>query len=255
MSIAATDLLAYNCLNRVTDDTSTAGGDISDTTAAGATDKGIRPTYTQWSANAVLAAISTSASDTQNLTIDGRLSTGATASETITLTGTTEKLSTNTYERILDFFLSAVAVGSISIKQGSGGTVRYTIPVGEAGASACFKRSASAAGIVIRYDLIYWKNTHATLTLNSGLMRLSADPDARIRVGVHTATGNAGTITNRITTPGGITFVDDNVDQSVPSGGTLAAGVRIGEWIEENLPASDTPHRTTFTLQLTGTTV
>src|SRR5438445_4335359 len=126
MSIVATDLIAYNCLNRVTDDTSTAGGDISDTTAVAAVDKGIRPTYTQISANAVIAFISTSASDTQNVTVDGRSSTGATQSETITLTGTTEKLTTNTYERVLDFFLSAVAVGSISVKQGSGGTVRYT---------------------------------------------------------------------------------------------------------------------------------
>jgi hypothetical protein len=254
MSITAAELIPYCALNRPTDDASTGGGAISDTTAAATANKGIRPNFTQWSANAVITFQSSAAGDTGTVTINGRLSTGALGSDSVVMTGVTEKAGTTVFERILDFSISAVAVGTITVRQALAGTTRYTIPIGEDGASALFKRSASGGSIIIRYDKVFWKNTDASLTLNSAAVVLTADPDARIRIGVHTAKGDSATITNRITAPAGITFVDDNISQNIPTG-LLAAGENIGVWIEENLPANDPPHRTTFTLQLSGTTV
>lgn len=253
MSILATDLLVFCALNRPTDDTSTGGGAISDTSAAATANKGVRPNFTQISANAAMSLTSTAAGDTGTATVNGRAATGATNSEAIVMTGTTEKTGATTFERWLDCTLSAVAVGTITIKQGTGGTTRYTIPIGEVGFSALFKRSASGAGILIRYDKIFWKNTHATLTLNSPVITLTADPDARIRVGVHTAINDTATIANRVTAPAGVTFVDDSVAQNSPA--ALAASDKLGVWIEENLPANDPAHRTTFTVQLAGTTI
>lgn len=245
MSIAASDLLCYNALNQPTDDASTGGGG-RDTLS--------RPAFTQLAANDDTEFVSTSASDTGNVTTNGRSSTGATVAETLTLTGTTTKLGTQVFERILDTRMAANAVGTVTFRRQPGGATIYTIPIGERGCSALFKRSASAAGIVIRYDKIFWRNNHATLTLNVAKVRITADPDARIRQGIHTAKGDSATIANRITAPGGISFVDDNIDQDV-TGTTLEAVTDTGVWYEENLPASDPPHRTTFTSQLSGTTI
>src|SRR3979411_2268578 len=110
----------------------------------------------------------------------------------------------------------ADAVGTVTFRRQPAGATIYVIPIGERGTSALFKRSASGSGILIRYDKIFWRNNHATLTLNSALIRITADPDARIRQGIHTSTGDSATIANRLTAPGGITFVDDNIDQAVP---------------------------------------
>ena len=66
--------------------------------------------------------------------------------------------------------------------------------------------------------------------------------------------GDTATITNRVTAPAGVTFVDDNVAQNVPTN-ALASAETIGVWWEENLPANDFAHRTTFTSQLSGTTI
>jgi hypothetical protein len=257
MSIVASELIPYCCINRPTDDTSTAGGAIADTTAGAANNKGVRPSYTQWSAAAVITFQSSSAGDTQSMSIKGRTTTGAYTTESLSLTGTTEKVSVNTYERILGFDGNVVAVGTITVRQGAGGTTRYTIPVGETGASAFFIRSASESGVAIRYDKMFWKNTNGALTLSSAQLKLTADPDARIRIGSAPAIDDSGTIANRKTTPSTVTFVDDNVAQDITniSGTGLPAGSKIGVWIEENLPASDPAHRSTFTVQIQGATV
>lgn len=245
MSILTTDLLCYNAANQPTDDT-TAGGGGRDTLS--------RPAFTQLAANDDTEFQSTSASDTGNITTNGRSSTGATVGETLTLTGVTTKLGTQVFERILDIRMAANAVGTVTCRRQPAGATIYVIPIGERGTSALFKRSASGSGILIRYDKVFWRNNHSTLTLTVAKTRLSADPDARIRVGIHTSKGDSATIANRLTAPGGITFVDDGVDQDV-AGTTLEAVTDTGLWIEENLPASDPAHRTTFTTQLSGATV
>jgi len=245
MSILTTDLVCYNAANRPTDDTTTGGG---------GRDIDIRPAFTQLAANDDTEYVSTSASDTGNATANGRSSTGATVAETLTLTGTTIKTGTQVFERILDMAMVADAVGTVTFRRQPSGATIYVIPASEKGTSALFKRSASSSGILIRYDKVFWRNAHATLTLTVAKTRLSADPDARIRVGVHTSKGDSTTIANRLTAPGGITFVDDNIDQDVP-GTTLEALTDIGLWIEENLSASDPAHRTTLTTQLSGATV
>ena len=61
-------------------------------------------------------------------------------------------------------------------------------------------------------------------------------------------------IANRLVVPGGVTFVDDSVQQNVP-GTTLEALTDIGIWVEQDLLAADAPIRSTFTHELAGTTV
>jgi len=247
MPIAATDLIAYEALNRPDDDVTLTGGGI---------DIDHRTVFTQMTANSNLEVVSSNAGDTtQSFTVKGRNAAGVIVTGTGTLNGTTAVAVPNgPYERILRFFIGADATGTVTLRNTAAGTTWGTVPPAERGFHSAFYDSASEAAIAIRFHKVHWRNSHATLTGTNAKVRLSADPDARIRQAIETAKGDTTTIANRKTTPAGVTFVDDNVDQTVPTG-NLAAGENIGVWYEQNLPASDTVHRTTYTSQLTVTTV
>lgn len=245
MSIVAADLVAHLPANLPEDDVSTAGGARVSTS---------RPLDSQFAASAQPYIESDNAGDTtQTVTIEGRDTGGGVISEAKTLNGTTPVAFTNTFERILNTIISAACTGTVLIKQGSGGTTRHTFAPGELKNAIFFQRSSSSGSIEIRYEKVFLTNTHGTLTLNSAQVTLTADPDSRFRIGVHTSKDDTATITDRTTTPGGITFVDDSTAQNVPTG-QLDAGEAIGVWIEQNLPASDAARKTTFTVQLSGTT-
>lgn len=246
MSILSTELIAYCSANMPLDDTSTSGGAI---------DLKNRPVFTQFSSSAVLSITSTSSSDTGNITIRGRLASGALASETIAMTGTTEKLSSNTYERILRVTMAADAIGTVTLKQGAGGSAIGTIPVGERGVSALFYDSASdPVATKTRFEKIFWKNTNGSLTLTSAAFKLTADPASKIRIGGEASVDGTQSVANRLTTPGSVSFVDDGVSQNLP-GSALASGSACGLWVEQALGIGDAAVKNTFTTQLSGNTV
>lgn len=244
MPIAPTDLIAYLSLNRPEDDVTTSGGGIS---------VDHRPTFTQLTANALIAVISDGA-DTRVVTVRGRNAAGALVTDTITLTGAVEAVGTVTFERVLRVTVPTEdASRTVTVRQGAGGSTISTIPLNELGFQAMFIDSASSASPETRFEKFFWRNSHATLTLNAAKVRLSADPSSRMRQGIATTKNDTLSVANRKTTPGGITFVDDAVDQDVP-GTTLEAASAIGVWMEQALLASDAPFRSTFTSQISGTT-
>jgi hypothetical protein len=244
MPIVAADLVLRSSANDPSDDTSLAGGAISITS---------RPDLTQWTANAVAAVISDGA-DTRTVTITGRLASGIIDTEVLTLNGAVEVVGAKTWERVLSAVTSATsATRTVLVKQGSGGATRATISVNETTRHILFRDSTSEAAIAIRYAKAFSENTHGTLALTSATVKLTADPAARIRIGLAASKGDSATTTNRKTAPGGITFSDDNVSLGVP-GGNLAAGEEIGIWVEQNLPANDPPNKTTLTLETAGST-
>lgn len=244
MSILPTDLVNYLAASMPQDDVSTSGGAI-DLTA--------KPDIVQFSANAVVAVISDGA-DTRTVTVTGRLTTGAIATEVITLNGAVEVLGTNTYERVLKAVLSASSgTRTVLLKQGTGGTTRSTLAINDVIKRVLFYDSASGSGITIRYEKLFWKNQHATLSLTNSQLTLTADAAARIRIGGDIALDSTVSVANRLTAPSSVVFVDDSVAQNTPSSGVIAAGSRIGVWIEANLPANDPATKSTFTSQLSGT--
>lgn len=246
MPITAAELIAYSPLNRPVDDVTTGGG---------GRDVDVRPDFTQLAANDTLEVLSAAAGDTtQNVTVEGRDAAGAILTDTVLLTGTTPVAFTGTFERVLFVDMDADAVGIVTVRRASAGPTVYAIPIGEQGCAAQFQRSASEAGATTRFDKLFWRNTNATLTLNSALVQLTADPSSVIRQGVHTALNDTATITDRETAPAGVTFVDDSVTQSVP-GTTLPAVNDIGVWTELALAADNVAIRDTFTTELAGTTV
>ncbi len=242
MSIASTDLLLYSVASIPTDDVSTSGGAI---------DKTRRPAFTQFSSSAKLSLTSDGA-DTRTVTVVGRLGSGVIATETPALNGTTEVLTTNTFERIESVNIaSSSGTRTVTCKQGSGGSTIATVPINEVGFHMSFQKAASSTGSLNRYEKIFWLNNHGSLALLGANVTLTADPAARIMIGVTTAVNGTTSVANRLTAPGGITFVDDNVSQNVP-GTDLAAGDAVGVWVEQSLAANDTAQRNTYTTQLAG---
>jgi len=247
MSIAATDLKAFQAASHAEDDVSTQGGAISTTG---------KVEFTQLAANDDLEALSDNAADTMNLTITGRNTAGAIVSETKALNGVTAVIfsTIGVIERFLKALLASAAAGTVTIRRSVGGVTVATLEAGILRTRIFFYDSASGASQKIFYEKFFLKNTHATLTLTTAAVKLTADPLAIIRIACATAVDDTGTVTNRLTAPGGVTFVDDNVSQSVP-GGVLAAASAIGVWVEMTLAANDTPKRSTFSTQLSGNTV
>jgi hypothetical protein len=233
MPIAATDLLAYNALNRPEDETATGGG---------GRDPDHRPGFTQLAANDDLEYVSDNAGDTtQTVTVDGRDAAGAFVTEAITLNGTTAVLGTQVFERVLSIVMSADAAGTVTIRRQPGGANVYQIPIGERGCSAMFIQAASSGVVETRYDKMFWLNNHGSLTLNAAKVQITADPAAVIRQGVEpSAKDDTLAIANRTTAPSGVTFVADNVQQNCV-GTTLEAGVAqvrdlaTGEQVEKGL--------------------
>lgn len=248
MPIATTDLQLFASVNMPDTDTGTNGGAI---------DTLRRVAFTQLAANDDIEVISTSASDVQNCTITARDAAGAVTTQTTVLTGTTAKIfstlgAAGVVERVLQVELASVAIGTITVRRSVAGATIGTIAVGERGFMALFRKIASDPSVIVnRYTKCFWKNAHATLSLLSALVRQSADPSAKITHTLAAAVNDAVTTTDRTTAPAG-TF--DDTDKAVP-GTDLAAGSAIGVWFRAQLTAGDSPYRTTYDTQLSGSSV
>lgn len=243
MSIVTGELLNYLAASMPETDAATSGGAI---------DTAGRPTLTQWAAPNIAQVVSDGA-DTRTVTVTGRNAAGAIVADAIVLNGAVPVSGVVTFERVLKVVTTTSASRIVTVKEAAAGTTRGTIGLNETSLRILFYDSASSTGITIRYEKLFWKNTNGSLTLTNSTITLTADPSARIRVGCDTAVDATVSVANRLTAPGSVVFVDDSVAQTVP-GSNIAAGSRIGVWIELNLPANDPAAKSTFTTQLAGTT-
>lgn len=245
MSLSSSDLKLYCSVNMPEDDTSPSGGAINTQ---------VKPEFTQLTANSVIAIVS-DGPDTRNVTITGRLPSGIIDSETLALNGATEVVGTKTFERVLKVMVSTTdANRTVTVKQGSGGSTIGTIEPNMLGFRITFYNAASESTSVSRYEKVFWKNTHDSLALLEAVHRLSADPSGKIMVGLAPSKDDTASVPNRKTAPSGVTFVDDNVDQSVPSG-HLNYGEAIGVWIKQTLNANDPAQKSSYTLRIAGKSI
>jgi hypothetical protein len=247
MPVAASDLVAYHSANNPDDDVSTVGGAI---------DTLRRPDFSQVTAGDTVEVISDNAGDTQNCTIEARKADGSVVSETLALTGTTAKIFTGNgaVDRILKVELASAAVGTITVRKSVAGATYRDIPVGERGFSMPFRKTTSVVGLAQSYYAkIFVKNTNGSLALTSSIFKQSADPDARITHLPAASADDSATSANRLTTPAVADTLDPDVfDDNDKTVGTIGSGSAWGVWLELALPDSDTPHRTTYTLELDG---
>ena len=252
MPIASTDLIWYASANMPDADSGTNGGAI---------DPLRRMDFTQLAANDDIEVISSAAGDTQNCTIVGRNAAGQIVSETAALTGTTAKIfaTLGVIERVLSVELASAAVGTITVRRSVAGATLRTIPVGERGFMALFRKAASDPSAQKDYYVkTFWKNAHATLSLLGATVEQSADPDARITHLLANAVNDSATAADRLTAPAaGNTQDPDTFDDNAKSvpGTDLAAGAAIGVWLRLRLPTADPPHRTTYDSRISGQSV
>lgn len=246
MSIIAAELILFGALSRPENDVSLTGGAI---------DRDNRASLVQLAVTDTLEMLSDNAGDTtQVVTITGRDATGAVVTEFKTLNGTSVVAFTTSFERVQKVVMDSDAVGNVTIRRASAGPTVGVIPPGERGFFVMFLNAASETSPTIRFEKIHWDNTNVSLTLNAALVRLVTDPSAVIRQGVEAAKNDSATVANRKATPAGVTFVDDGVDQGVPST-TLESGSTIGVWTELALAADNVPIKDTFTTRLAGTSI
>jgi hypothetical protein len=244
MSIVSTDLVAYATANMPATDSGTNGGAIDAT---------IRVDFTQISSAEVVKFTSTSASDTQNCTLVGRKADGSIASETFALTGTTAKLSSNTYERILSVTLASAAIGTITVAGNTSSTTFRTIPVGEKGFRAIFQQIASSpSGTITRYAKFAWKNTNGSLALTSAQVLENSDPSGLIDHGLEGTLSDSTTATDRTTAPGGITFA--STAANVANSQNLSSGAYQSVWLRIQLATNNAALKTTYTSEIDGQT-
>jgi hypothetical protein len=245
MSITAAELIVFGSANRPVDDTSTSGGAIDATS---------RPTFAQIAATDNIEVLSSAAGDTtQTVTLTGRNAAGEYVSDVLSLNGVAVITSTVVFERLLKARLSATCAGNITVRRATGDTLLGTIIIGEREFYANFIKSASDTGAVSRYEKVFAKNTNGSLTLNDADITLTADPDSRIKIALEASKGGSSSIANRLATTG-LSFSDDNVVLSVPTG-LLATTENIGIWIEQALLSADAAFKSSYTLRIRGTSV
>jgi len=246
MSIVSSDLVAYNALNQPVDDASAAGGGI---------DAKSRVVFTQLTATAKVTFQSTDAGDTGNVTITGRDATGRVISEVLVMGGAAETASVNSYARLHSVRMAGDAIGTVTVRQGMGGSTITTIPAGERGFAALFQQSSSGVAPVTRYDKLFFKNATGTgLTLFAPTVSLALDATGDYEIGLAAAVNDAVAIADRVSAPAGISFVGLNDPVDVP-GGVLDAGDAIGVWVKQTLAANEGAHNTSITGVLSGQTV
>lgn len=272
MSITAAELLFFGALNGATtqgprtDDASTIGGDI---------DLAWCPSFTQIAqaagATAKVRVASNGTSDgTKKLVVVGRDFTGTVVTDTIAISATanTFTLGSLQFERIQQAYVTAsdgvtktVPAGTITVTDNAGtpntlGTIGGTGLGSQYGFYMLFENSASDPSVSkTRYEIIYAKNTDATLSLTSAQVTLTVDASGKLSIALANATGAMSTTTNRVTAPGSISAFSGVGSAIAVPGGSLAAGGYIGIVVKQALLAGDAAQKNPFTVQLQGNTV
>lgn len=244
MSIQTDELRLYGAANRPEDDESAAGG---------AVDTDCVLSIAQPSSPGQLRARSSDAGDSADVTLTYRDEAGEIQIETKALNGASNVTFDATVERVLKVELDGAPDGDVTIEAASGENDEVvTIPAGKTNAAIMFIDSTSGPLETIRYEKMFWVNENAELSLTNAVIELTQDPSSSIRIGLDAAVDGNTSVEDRLSPPGGVTFVDDAVEVSVP-GGALAAGSAIGVWVEMTRGAEAAALKSTFTTQLTGT--
>jgi hypothetical protein len=245
MSVLTTDLIVYAAANTCSDDIGASGGAIDPTR---------RGYFTQMNQVTTLTYVSDGA-DVRTVTVTGRVASGATATEAITLNGTTPVVGTQTFERVQRVDINSPdGARTVTVSQVSNALVLGSVPPTEVGFVSFFMNSASGVSSVSRYEKCFFINGNDLSTLSTATVTLLADPSSRIALGLESAVNGSGAIANRLLAPTPVTFAGVGVAQSVP-GGQLTSNQAIGVWIRQTLLANDAPQRASFSTQLSGTSV
>jgi len=248
MPVASTDLELQASAAMPIDDVGTTGGVQDDLRV---------PVFVQLAANDTIEAISDNAGDTQNLTIRARDAAGNIVTETKAMNGTTFiSFSTlGTVERILSAELVSNAVGIVTVRRTTGAVLIADIQATKRGFMILFQDSASdPSSTKVRYEKMFWENTHGSLSLTNAKVTLTADPSAKLNFDLEDAVDDNNSAANRLTEPTGLVgaWIGTGTSIDVPGDGNLDSGEAIGTWLRQSLDAGDAPIKDTFDVKLEG---
>lgn len=255
MPIENTELVCYLGASIAEDDESTVGGAIRDTDHASG---GAIPLVVELGAADTLTVVS-DGTDSRDVTITGRLASGAIDSDTITLNDTTPVAGEVEFARILKIVADAKdATNTITVARENGGQeVQATLGPNVTEARRLFYDLASTSSEKTAYDKVYWKNEDDALTLTNASITFVSHPAeaSTVEVATEAALDDSTTIADRLTEPaGGLTWVNDSADAAVPTG-QIPAGSHVGVWLKVVLAANNAAFTGTVSTQLSGTTV
>lgn len=255
MSILASEIVVYASVGMPTDDSASCGGAI---------DPKNRVAFTQLAANDDIEVVSSVAGDTQNCTIVARDAAGAITTQTLPLTGVTAKIfsglgAAGVVERVLSVALASDAAGTITVRRSPAGATIAQIPVGERGFTSLFQRCASDPSVAKTfYSKVFVKNNNGSLALLGATIVQNADASGKITHALANAVNDTNAVANRITAPaagilasGGAGTFDDT-SKALPTVTDLAAGAAIGVWLKLSLIAGDAALKSTYTLEVDG---
>jgi hypothetical protein len=249
MPVIDTDIVVYGSAVMSDDDVTTNIG--------GAIDLTKRVIFTDVSPSDTITVFSSSTGDTtQTVTIYGRDVAGVLVSEGLLLTGTTPVTGVQTFERILKIVSSAVAVGSVTVEETTGGQDLVVIEPGVTEIRRPFYNAvAEAAGGADKtyYEKIFFKNTNTVSALTAAVISETADPLSKITFMLPATlddTGDNG-VNNRQVAPAG-TF--DSANKNVANGQVHSPTTAQGVWVALTLTNGDAAAKSSFTLRESGET-
>ena len=245
MSVSGADLVIYNSLDNPLSDTTTAGGDINSY---------MRATFDDPTSAATMTFVSTSALDTQNISVTGRDTAGDIKSETLGLSGTTTITSSHTYGRILVCGLSSGCAGVVTVS-GSSVNKLTDIPAAESGFRRPFyDATATTSASKTLYEKVFIKNNNSASTLNNAtLIEVSSGLYSSIEFGLENDKKSLQTVSNRTTAPTGIGGGFGSSSSGLV-GSNLTAGDYQGVWLKLSLSAGEAATNSYYQVQVSGTT-
>lgn len=250
MSVVPSDLVFYGSQSMPEIDGVAPGSGIDLTTRVAFDDAILANTL-----NRQVAALSSSIVDSGiPLYVTGRNSAGVIVSDTILMSGTFPATGAQTFERILKI-LTVPHTGTITVREVVGNTGIASLESGVLQIRRPFYDvSADVAGGSTRnyYDKTFLKNNNTTNALLNAYIIESGDPSGKLTFAIASGYADAGGAVNRQTAPSGTTAFNSTT-KSLPSG-FLNPGDSIGVWLNLTLSAGDAAAKTTYTLQVSGTT-
>lgn len=240
------DLVLYYAANAPDDDTSTVGGAI---------DTAARPLDAELAGPPQDLEAVSDGTDTRNITVIWRDTTGVIQTNTVALTSTTPVTVATGVERVLEASLATPdATNTVTLRIAAAGATQHTFNPNETLALRAFRRSFSDPDSPLNwFEKQFWSNDDGALALTEAEVTLTADPSAVILIALDNAKDAATTATDRLTAPaaGVGAFVDDGIAIGVPDT-FLGPAEAIGTWIQMQLATGNPALRSSYTLQISG---
>jgi hypothetical protein len=253
MSVISSDLVIYGAANIAEADGVTHGGVI---------DTEVRYVFTNApmanTLNENVDIVSDQSGDTtQTVTITGRNSEGAIITEDLSLNGVTPVTGSTAFERLLKVVSDAAHDGTITVTSQTSSSGLCTLESGVLSVRRPFYNvSSDVAGGSARafYEKIFIKNNNSTNALLNSVVSEAADPSTNITFDLEDACNDNNTVSTRIDeAPSGMLGSFDNANKNVP-GVHLGPGSGIGCWMKLSLAAGEAADKSTWTVQIQGST-